>query len=241
MKIINIITNFFNSIYTEFLFNKKFKKQIIKTIIYFLIACTIFLCGIKFRDHRIYKQHTKISSLTKDTLALQIVIDEQELDLKAYDNLIGDKDYLRYIAFKHSDIVIPKHFDHNDLKLVYRMAIRFDIPQQYIYRLINQESKFKSDALSNKNAKGYMQIIPSTFKSIKKIYQKKYGSIDKYNNNQQNIIIGCYYLKYLYNKYNNWSKTFAAYNAGEGNVQKAGGIPNFKETKNYVKYITAKI
>ena len=146
------------------------------------------------------------------------------------------------MAFKHSDIVIPKHFNHEDLKLVYRLSIRFEIPQEYIYRLIQKESRFKPGLTSSAGAKGYMQIMPATYKVNKKLYEKKYGSIDSYNENQKNIIIGTFLLNKLWQKYHNWKLVFAAYNAGTGNVEKAGNrIPNIIETKKYVNFITKKI
>jgi len=232
---------YYNLFYINYLFNKKFRSKLILLFIILIISYLTFLIGYKQRDKLIISNNSIITSLKEDTLILNKNIREYDLDLKAYNTIIEDKDYLRYMAFKHSDIVIPKNFNHDDLKLIYRLSIKFKIPQRYIYRLIQKESRFKPGLTSSAGAKGYMQIMPGTFKAIKKRYEKKYGSINSYSTNQQNIIVGTYYLSYLWDKYHEWDLVFASYNAGSGNVEKYGNkIPNFTETKNYVKFITKK-
>lgn len=232
---------YLNLFYINYLYNIKFKNKLAFGLISILVASVMFLIGYKQRDNLIMSNTTTISALQEDTFALNQNLREYELDLVAYNEIMEDKDYLRYMAFKHSDIVIPKNFNHDDLKLIYRLSIEFKIPQRYIYRLIQKESRFKPGLTSSKGAKGYMQIMPGTFKSLKNKYVANYGSIEKYSTNQQNIIVGTYYLKYLWDKYNNWDLVFASYNAGAGNVEKAGNrVPNFSETKNYVKFITKK-
>jgi len=57
-------------------------------------------------------------------------------------------------------------------------------------------------------------------------------------NPSQNIMAGAKYLKYLSDRFNgNQDKVIAAYNAGEGNVRRFGGIPPFQETKEYVQRV----
>lgn len=241
MKAYKYIISLYNTLYFKFLNSKKFRKQIVFSIFLLIVLSLTWLMGYKYRDNVLISHKTKINKLVKDTTVLNQNITDYELDLKAYNQIIEDNDYLRYMAFKHSDIIIPKSFNHEDLKLVYRLSIRFDIPQEYIYRLIHKESRFKPGLTSSAGAKGYMQVMPRTFKSNKKIYERKYGSINGYNDNQQNLIIGTFLLHKLWNKYHNWKLVFAAYNAGDGRVQQAGNkVPNIVETRNYVNFITKK-
>ena len=54
---------------------------------------------------------------------------------------------------------------------------------------------------------------------------------------QQNLEGGARYLKQQYRTFGNWRLALAAYNAGPGAVKKHGGVPPYKETRNYVKVI----
>jgi soluble lytic murein transglycosylase-like protein len=64
------------------------------------------------------------------------------------------------------------------------------------------------------------------------------GVRDAYNP-KQNLEAGVRYLRALLDKYNgDLDKALAAYNAGEGAVERAGGVPNIRETQNYVRRIT---
>ena len=57
-------------------------------------------------------------------------------------------------------------------------------------------------------------------------------------NPAQNISAGTKYLKYLHERFNgNETKVIAAYNAGEGNVQRFGGVPPFRETHQYLRRV----
>lgn len=74
-----------------------------------------------------------------------------------------------------------------------------------------------------------MQLIPST--------AQRYGANDVFNP-QQNIDAGVRHLKWLLERYNgNLDLALAAYNAGEGAVDRAHGIPAFRETRNYVQKV----
>jgi soluble lytic murein transglycosylase-like protein len=71
-----------------------------------------------------------------------------------------------------------------------------------------------------------MQLVPRTGKWM--------GARDL-TNPAQNIAAGAKYLKYLSERFDgNETKIIAAYNAGEGNVKRFGGVPPFRETRKYV-------
>lgn len=83
-------------------------------------------------------------------------------------------------------------------------------------------------AVSPKGATGLMQLMPDTAKEM---------GVTDINDPQQNIFGGAKYLSQQLDKYGSVPLALAAYNAGPGAVDRAGGIPNFPETQAYVKRI----
>lgn len=103
---------------------------------------------------------------------------------------------------------------------------RFGVEEALLRSIIHVESAFKITAKSNKKAQGLMQLIPST--------AARFGVKDVFNP-YQNIQGGAEYLAWLLKRYNGDIRLAAAgYNAGEGAVDRYGGIPPYKETQNYV-------
>ncbi len=102
-----------------------------------------------------------------------------------------------------------------------------------LFEVIKQESSFNPKATSSKNARGLMQMIPST--------AKRFGVRDAYDP-RDNLHGGCRYLVWLLRRYNGrLDLALAGYNAGEGAVQKYGNrVPPYKETQDYVRSITNK-
>jgi membrane-bound lytic murein transglycosylase MltF len=102
-----------------------------------------------------------------------------------------------------------------------------------LFEVIKQESSFNPKATSSKNARGLMQMIPST--------AKRFGVRDAYDP-KDNLHGGCRYLVWLLRRYNGrLDLALAGYNAGEGAVQKYGNrVPPYKETQDYVRSITNK-
>ena len=114
-------------------------------------------------------------------------------------------------------------------KLVEQTAKRYNVDPKLIQAVIQVESDYNPQALSNKGAMGLMQLIPST--------AQRFGVQNPYNA-KQNIEGGVSYLKYLLNLFNgDLSLSLAAYNAGENAVLRRGGIPQISETVNYVKKV----
>ena len=105
--------------------------------------------------------------------------------------------------------------------------------------LIATESGFNTFAVSPKGAVGLMQLIPPTAQRYG-VTAGKDGSIEKKLTDPKiNIRAGARYLAYLINMFpGRLELALAAYNAGEGAVQRAGNrIPNYPETQNYVKTV----
>ncbi|GER67372.1 hypothetical protein BpJC7_17740 [Weizmannia acidilactici] len=120
---------------------------------------------------------------------------------------------------------IPKDLS----SIISRASEKYGVPENLIKAVIQQESDFKTDAVSSAGAAGLMQLMPGTAASL--------GVTDVMDPGQ-NVDAGTKYLKTLLDKYNdNVQLALAAYNAGPANVDRYGGIPPFKETQNYVASI----
>lgn len=114
-------------------------------------------------------------------------------------------------------------------KLVREAAERHKVDPALVRAVIETESNWNSTAKSRKGAMGLMQLIPST--------AQRFGVNDAFNPGQ-NVDAGVRYLKVLLERYNgNLDLALAAYNAGEGAVDRAGGVPAYRETRNYVQRV----
>nr|WP_244515885.1 lytic transglycosylase domain-containing protein [Pacificibacter marinus] len=107
------------------------------------------------------------------------------------------------------------------------IARRHNVPADLFLRLIQQESGWNPKAKSHKGALGLTQLMPQTARVL---------GVDPHDP-KQNLEGGARYLRQMYNKFGSWRLALAAYNAGPGAVEKYGGVPPYKETKNYVRVI----
>ena len=114
-------------------------------------------------------------------------------------------------------------------ELVKQYADQFGVPYNFALAILETESSYRPNAVSEKGAQGLYQLMPDTAKS--------YGVTNPFDVNQ-NIRAGIEHLGVLLNAYNNdYTLAAAAYNAGEPAVNQAGGIPPFPETRNYVSKV----
>jgi hypothetical protein len=115
---------------------------------------------------------------------------------------------------------------------------RIDV--ELLQALIAAESGFNSTAISPKGALGLMQLMPATAQRYGVHGDKKISQQQKLFDPQTNIYAGSRYLRDLLNMFHGkLDLALAAYNAGEGAVQRAGNkIPNYPETQNYVRTVT---
>ena len=116
---------------------------------------------------------------------------------------------------------------------------RHAIDYELLQALIAAESGFDAQAVSPKGAIGLMQLMPATAQRYG-VQSDKKGSVEtKLFDPRVNIAAGSRYLRDLISMFpGELDLAIAAYNAGEGAVQRAGNkIPNYKETQNYVKTV----
>lgn len=113
--------------------------------------------------------------------------------------------------------------------LVREAAERHNVDPALVRAVIETESNWNPSAVSRKGAAGLMQLVPTT--------AQRFGANDVFNP-KQNVDAGVHYLKILLERYNgNLDLALAAYNAGEGAVDRAHGIPSYRETRNYVQKV----
>jgi soluble lytic murein transglycosylase-like protein len=105
-------------------------------------------------------------------------------------------------------------------------AREFGVDEAIVRAIIHAESSYNPMALSHAGAQGLMQLMPPT--------ARRFGVTDSYNAGQ-NIRGGVQYLAWLLKRFNgNLSLAAAGYNAGEGAVDRHGGVPPYQETQRYV-------
>lgn len=114
-----------------------------------------------------------------------------------------------------------------------------NIDFELLQALIAAESGFNPTAVSPKGAIGLMQIMPATARRYGVDGDRTMALERKLVDPKINIRTGTRYLRDLINMFpGQLELAIAAYNAGEGAVQRAGNrIPNYKETQNYVKTV----
>ncbi len=118
---------------------------------------------------------------------------------------------------------------HSIAELVKKIAPEYRVPTQLVLAIIEAESNFDTVALSPKNAKGLMQLIPDT--------AARFNVRNPYDP-AQNIRGGTAYLRWLLAYFEgDVTLVAAAYNAGEGTVERYRGVPPYVETRAYVRKI----
>jgi hypothetical protein len=116
-------------------------------------------------------------------------------------------------------------YDHH----IAAAAATHNVSTQLVRAVIQVESDFDSLARSSKGAQGLMQLMPDTARQL---------GVSNAFDPRQNIFAGVRYLRILLDMFQgDVALATAAYNGGASNVQRYGGIPPFKETRNYVAKI----
>lgn len=116
--------------------------------------------------------------------------------------------------------------------LIVDVACDAGVPVVLFDALLAQESRYRPLARSSAGAMGMAQLMPGT---------AQYLRVTDPWNVRQNLVGGARYLREQLDRFGTWELALAAYNAGPGRVDQFGGIPPFRETRNYVRTIMGSI
>ncbi len=115
-------------------------------------------------------------------------------------------------------------------QMIREVSDRYRVDPALVRAVIQTESNWNSSAVSRKGALGLMQLVPGTAQQL---------GVSNAFDPKQNLDGGVRYLHTLLQRYNgDLDKALAAYNAGPGAVDRAGGIPQYRETREYVQKVT---
>ncbi len=115
-------------------------------------------------------------------------------------------------------------------EMIREVSARYRVDPSLVRAVIETESNWNSQAVSRKGALGLMQLVPGTAQQL---------GVNNAFDPKQNLDGGVHYLHDLLERYNgDLDKALAAYNAGPGAVDRAGGVPRIRETRNYVQKVT---
>jgi soluble lytic murein transglycosylase-like protein len=142
------------------------------------------------------------------------------------------------VAAPKLETLLPLDFEEHGIpespfgNLIYEMAGRYKLNPYLVAAVVQVESAFNPRALSRKGARGLMQLLPETARRFG--LQRKKDLFDP----AKNLEAGIRYLKWLSGRFSgDAARVLAAYNAGEGAVDRFGGVPPYQETRNYVTRI----
>jgi len=121
----------------------------------------------------------------------------------------------------------PLRYEH----IVRGHARNYQLDPALVAAVIYQESKFDSDARSHSGAVGLMQLLPETAKGIATRTGGSQFEVSDLLDPEINIRYGCWYLRHLLDKYGSLDRALAAYNGGQGNIDRGVQYP---ETRHYV-------
>jgi soluble lytic murein transglycosylase-like protein len=116
--------------------------------------------------------------------------------------------------------------------LIVDVACDAGVPVALFDALLAQESRYRPFARSSAGAMGMAQLMPGT---------AQYLRVTDPWDVRQNLVGGARYLREQLDRFGTWELALAAYNAGPGRVDQFGGIPPFRETRNYVRTIMGSI
>lgn len=121
---------------------------------------------------------------------------------------------------------VPLHWQYDGL--IGLTALEHSLQPALVKAVIAAESNFDPEAVSHKGAQGLMQLMPTTAQLL---------GVENPFHPVENVRGGARYLRLMLDRYGDVERALAAYNAGPEAVDRYGGIPPFRETRDYVRRV----
>ena len=192
----------------------------------------IFVTGdwLKIESHTLLGDQIQLLLPEGGSVTVSLERIERILD----DEIVPEKERVQATTAGDFDL----HFDAHHSKpkgelavLIFETARRFDLNPDLMMAMTRAESAFDREAVSHKGALGLMQLMPATAERFGVAASELFVP-------ERNLEAGASYLRWLIDRFEgDLIKVLAAYNAGEGAVDRYGGVPPYRETQGYVKKI----
>ena len=115
---------------------------------------------------------------------------------------------------------------------IHELAARFDLSPALLEAVVWQESRWRASAVSPAGARGLAQLMPGTARELGVDPDDPFANLEG----------GARYLREQLDRFDgDLEKALAAYNAGPGRVERAGGIPRIRETQTYVAAVMGRL
>jgi hypothetical protein len=160
-------------------------------------------------------------------LRLAVALVERVVD----DEVVPDPEPIPAVSFAlgFSPAAVPPETPFGDR--IFETARSYGVNPRLVAAMVSAESAFDARAVSHKGARGLLQLMPAT--------AARFGvASDALFDPEQNLAAGVRYLSWLIERYDDdLPLVLAAYNAGEGNVDRYEGVPPFRETRGYIRRV----
>ena len=184
---------------------------------------------LKVKDFKVLGSDVRLSlpnggSMTVPLLRVERIIDDEILPEP---EIVPEPDPPWNLGFLPSHEVPATPYG----ELIHEIARRHGLNPVLLAAVVRHESRFDPDALSPRGARGLMQLMPAT--------AERFG-IDPYDlhDPELNLEAGARYMSWIVKRFDNQLPlVLAAFNSGEGSVDRFDGVPPYRETREYLRRI----